>query len=361
MTSTTDHNRTYVRSAFKNLLSLFSLIFLSLPDEKVKKILRALLKARGRYLSELGNEGKYALNALNSVKAENVISAIEEQAKKLLKVRDKRVAVDFHAIPQYHKSKNLLARIKLTKGTTYGLVQIAIYLMGRVKGFISVQPVTEKNVTKNFKEIFTNLERQVKELGFKLTIIFADREFAVNEVLSFLVERGVDFVIAARLNMYKNYLKELEEINVTYAGVTYTGFLVKRHRSGAYLVILREGDRLVSFLVRSRVSEYEAIFLAEMYRRRWGIETAFRSLESFRIRTRTCDVRKELVIVLISYLIVNAWFILSSRRRIKLREFADEMISLSSTEMRGEGSQTSSKSYLDYPVCLYTRLLVYLN
>nr|WP_181444332.1 hypothetical protein [Sulfolobus sp. E11-6] len=114
--------------------------------------------------------------------------------------------------------------------------------MGRVKGFISVQPVTEKNVTKNFKEIFTNLERQVKELGFKLTIIFADREFAVNEVLSFLVERGVDFVIAARLNMYKNYLKELEEINVTYAGVTYTGFLVKRHRSGAYLVILREED-----------------------------------------------------------------------------------------------------------------------
>nr|WP_238842102.1 hypothetical protein [Sulfolobus sp. E11-6] len=49
---------------------------------------------------------------------------------------------------------------------------------------------------------------------------------------------------------------------------------------------------------------------------------------------------------------VNAWFILSSRRRIKLREFADEMISLSSTEMRGEGSQTSSKSYLNYPVYL---------
>nr|WP_255424854.1 hypothetical protein [Sulfolobus sp. E11-6] len=44
-----------------------------------------------------------------------------------------------------------------------------------------------------------------------------------------------------------------------------------------------------------------------------------------------------------------------------MREFADEMISLSSTEMRGEESQTSSKSYLDYPVCLYTRLLVYLN
>nr|WP_238842101.1 transposase [Sulfolobus sp. E11-6] len=174
--------------------------------------------------------------------------------------------------------------------------------MGRVKGFISVQPVTEKKITKNFKEIFTNLERQVKELGFKLTIVF-DREFAVNEVLSFLVERGVDFVIAARLNMYKNYLKELEEINVTYAGVTYTGFLVKRHRSGAYLVILREEDRLVSFLVRSRVSEYEAIFLAEMYRRRWGIETAFRSLEGFRIRT--CDVKKELIIVLISWLMLG--------------------------------------------------------
>nr|WP_238699178.1 hypothetical protein [Sulfolobus sp. E5-1-F] len=85
MTRSGNPTRTYVRSAFKNLLSLFSLIFLSLPDEKVKKILRTLLKARGRYLSELGNEGKYTLNALNSVKAENVINAIEEQAKKLLK------------------------------------------------------------------------------------------------------------------------------------------------------------------------------------------------------------------------------------------------------------------------------------
>nr|WP_238842128.1 hypothetical protein [Sulfolobus sp. E11-6] len=85
MSKSTNPNRTYVRSAFKNLLSLFSLIFLSLPDEKVKKILRTLLKARGRYLSELGNEGKYTLNALNSMKAENVINAIEEKAKKLLK------------------------------------------------------------------------------------------------------------------------------------------------------------------------------------------------------------------------------------------------------------------------------------
>ncbi|QXJ34891.1 hypothetical protein J5U22_01438 [Saccharolobus shibatae] len=36
------------------------------------------------------------------------------------------------------------------------------------------------------------------------------------------------------------------------------------------------------------------------------------SLEEFRVRSRTCDVRKELVLVLISYLLLNVWFLVRS-------------------------------------------------
>ncbi|QXJ35451.1 hypothetical protein J5U22_01998 [Saccharolobus shibatae] len=64
-------------------------------------------------MSRLGNEGRRALRELG---------------KKVLKeTRDKRVVVDFHGIPQYHKDKSLLSRIKPTKGTSWGLVQAALW------------------------------------------------------------------------------------------------------------------------------------------------------------------------------------------------------------------------------------------
>ena len=52
------------------------------------------------------------------------------------------------------------------------------------------------------------------------------------------------------------------------------------------------------------------------------MENAFRSLEEFRVRTRTCDVREELVPVLLSYLLLDVWLLVRSWRKVKLREFS---------------------------------------
>ena len=49
-------------------------------------------------MSRLGNEGRKALNHIN---VEDVRKAIKELGKKVLReTRDRRVAIDFHAIPQ---------------------------------------------------------------------------------------------------------------------------------------------------------------------------------------------------------------------------------------------------------------------
>ncbi|BDB99780.1 hypothetical protein SACC_27970 [Saccharolobus caldissimus] len=66
-------------------------------------------------------------------------------------------------------------------------------------------------------------------------MVFADREFAVNDVIKYLL--GVDFVIAAKARKYEKRLKQVD-----YAGVRYVGFLCVRHDSGAYLVILKRED-----------------------------------------------------------------------------------------------------------------------
>lgn len=132
--------------------------------------------------------------------------------------------------------------------------------------------------------------------------------------------------------MYKEYLGKLEEVDIQYAGVRYTGFLCVGHVSGAHLVVLRKesskGDKVLAFLVRGEVDVHGAVILAEEYRGRWGIENAFRSLEEFRGRTRTCDVRKELTLVLLSYLVLNLWFSVRSWVKVKLWVFCESLAGL---------------------------------
>lgn len=91
-------NRGFVRSALKLIYTLLAQILF--PNE-LEQLLRALLKARGSYLSRLGNEGRKALRTLNRINVEDVRKAIKELGKKVLReTRERRVAIDFHAIPQ---------------------------------------------------------------------------------------------------------------------------------------------------------------------------------------------------------------------------------------------------------------------
>ncbi|ACP54919.1 transposase IS4 family protein [Sulfolobus islandicus M.16.27] len=260
MERTNEHqkpNRDFIRSALKIIYSFLPIILFP------KKLLKSLLEARGSYLSRLGNEGRRALRDLDRISAEDVRRAIRELGKKVLKeTRDKRVVVDFHDIPQYHKDKSLLSRIKPTKGTSWGLVQAALYLLGRKNVFLDVLPITVKKVAEDFKAIMEVLTEELDKLHLRLVMVFADREFAVNEVIKYLLDLGVEFVIAAKYQMYEKYLGELEEVNVRYAGVRYTGFLCVRHVSGAYLVVLRKDD-VVGFLVRREVDVQGAVVLAE--------------------------------------------------------------------------------------------------
>ena len=200
-----------------------------------------------------------------------------------------------------------------------------------------------KDIAEDFKAVMGVLTEELNKLDLRLVIVFADREFAVNEVIKYLLDLGVEFVIAAKSKMYEKYLGQLEDVDVSYAGVRYTGFLVVKHVSGAYLVLLRkDGDEdVVGFLVGREVDVYDAVIFAEVYRERWGVENAFRSLEEFRVRTRTCDVRKELVLVLLSYFFLNVWFLVRSWRKVKLWEFAESIVEYLTLEEAEEASAPS--------------------
>ncbi len=214
-------------------------------------------------MSRLGNEGRRTLRTLNHLDIGDVRKAIRELGKKALReTRDRRVSIDFHTIPQYHKDKTLLSKIKPNKGTSWGLAQAVIFLLGRKRAFLDVLPITIKKVAEDFKKVIQVLKEELGNEGLRLVMVFADREFAVNDVIKFLLE--LDFVIAAKVQMYRKYEKRLRPIDVDYAGVRYVGFLCVRHGSGAYLVILkREDGKVMGFLVRREVDVQGAVVLAE--------------------------------------------------------------------------------------------------
>jgi len=102
---TKSYNRDFVRSALKLIYTFLANILF--PEE----LLKALLKARGIYLSRLGNEGRRALKLLNNIDVDDIRKALREMGKKVLReTRNRRVAIDLHSQPQYHKDKSLLIK-----------------------------------------------------------------------------------------------------------------------------------------------------------------------------------------------------------------------------------------------------------
>lgn len=69
-------NRDFVRSVLKIIYSSIPKILFS------QELLKALLEARGSYLSRLGNEGRRALRTLNHLSVEDVRTALREMGKK---------------------------------------------------------------------------------------------------------------------------------------------------------------------------------------------------------------------------------------------------------------------------------------
>ncbi|QXJ28999.1 hypothetical protein J5U23_01868 [Saccharolobus shibatae B12] len=169
----------------------------------------------------------------------------------------------------------MLSRIKPTKGTSWGLVQAVLYLLGRKSVFLDVISITVKKIVEDFKKVMEVLKEELDEAGLKLVMVFDDRDF-VNDVVRILLDMGLDFVIAAKAQMYREYERRLNSVDVKYGGVRYVGFLGVKHKSGAYLIILKkEDDSVLAFLVMGERDVYGAIVLAEMYRERWGVENAF--------------------------------------------------------------------------------------
>jgi putative transposase len=63
-----------------------------------------------------------------------------------------------------------------------GLAQIVIYLLGRKRIFLDVLPITV--IAEDFKKVMQVLMEGLDSEGLKLVMVFADRGFAVNEVVS---------------------------------------------------------------------------------------------------------------------------------------------------------------------------------
>lgn len=119
----------------------------------------------------------------------------------------------------------------------------------------------------------------------------ADRNFCVSHFLWEIAERQAYFVIRQHQSLPCEPVTELAHVVSTEGGEIYEQKIKLTGIRGEELEVrrieihlkqaTRDGDRVLSILTNIPAEEVNALGIAEVYRKRWGIETAFQKLEKY--------------------------------------------------------------------------------
>jgi len=268
---------------------------------------------------------------------------LAEQAASLLPRRSLKIAVDYTLIP-YHgrprRSEDEVVRGQPKHGTTWFHAYATAYtiLSGR-RVTVALAFVRSKDAK---LEVLDHILRLVKDQGIEIGCLYLDRAFFTAEVIGYLQERDIEFLMPAIVRGKKNGTRALIKgrkshttlyamrSSNTNASVTFPIHAVTAYSKG------RQSKRnAITYLFASGSSHPPLDRMLEEYRLRFGIESSYRLLSSSRIRTSTRDPKLRVLYVATSLLLVNSW----------VEKKWDGL----STKRRGPGGRTVHEDLLPYP------------
>ena len=167
----------------------------------------------------------------------------------------------------------------------------------------------------------------LEELGIRSHTLLLDREFGCVDVIASLQADGNYYVIPADHDgKFERKTKEVQKFPARF--IDWQMANAKKEIVETDLVVLerfdREGKRtLHGFLTNLPKSYYEkdAEDLAMLYSRRWGIETAHREEDQFRVKTTLVDGIVRYLFFVVGVLIYNLWVELNLNLCNNLAEF----------------------------------------
>jgi putative transposase len=226
-----------------------------------------------------------------------------------------KLAIDLTFIPYHGKPKNTpqeIVRSKAKSGTTRFHGYASLYVIKRNKRFtLDLLPVWKDR--SHIKVIETFLTR-LKECGFSVKLLCLDKAFYVVPVIQYLMKHKIPTIIPAVPFGRKSRLKPLLKTQHSYrtnftlkswkynCEITFPLYVIRKYSKNKFG---RSGAHNFSYVVLNNKLPLNRVF--EEYRKRYGIESSYRLMNSSRARTTSRDPTYRLFLVFLSFLIQNYW------------------------------------------------------
>ena len=243
-----------------------------------------------------------------------IFKMAKRQNPKLFKGK-KDVAIDFTDWLFYGKpDAQMVVGTKPTRGThrAYKFGTICIVENG-VRFTLLALPV--ENEDGREEEMVRVVEKLLEYATKKIKInrVYADRWFYKTEIVNILRKFGLDFVIqAAKTPWVKRVIEENKDKLPVVVEHTLRRNRPPYMKENIKLFIVRSDrseDGVACFATNLDVDEKSAERYAELFKKRWGIETSYRVENNFRPKTTSKSPVARLFYFMFSVCIYNLWVI----------------------------------------------------
>ncbi len=234
--------------------------------------------------------------------------------KKLLK-RARPAAIDVTEIPyhgQHEEDDEHIRRSRAKQGTTHFHCYGTLYVLKDHQRYtlaISLVRRSDKMV-----DVTQRLVERGKGLGLKVRRLYLDQGFDNNGVVAYLKRQPFPSIIAltirgkqggtrALLNSRGSYQTTYTRSSAQYGQQTFDVIVVCKYSKGRYG---RQGVYHFAYIMIGGLKmDPHQVF--DVYRRRFGIETSYRLMNTMRARTTSDSITLRLFYVALALLLLNLW------------------------------------------------------
>jgi len=239
---------------------------------------------------------------------------VKHLPKKLLRSRLPG-AIDITEIPyhgQHEEDEEMVRRGRAKSGTTHFHCFATLYVVKENKRYTLA--ITMMRRSDKALDVLQRLLARGQTLSLRLKRLYLDRGFDNNGVIAYLKQQPFPTIIPlvirgktggtrALLVGRKSYHTTYTRQSVIYAQETFPVHVVSIYSKGRYR---RRGLYRFAYVVIGQV-KMQPRQVADEYRRRFGIETSYRMMNTVRARTTSRSAELRLFFVTLAFLLLNLW------------------------------------------------------
>ena len=258
------------------------------------------------------------------------------------------IAIDMHLIPRWDKKPGIdLTRSRRKNGTwTFERYITAQCVDG---GSRLVLGVLHMGALEDVPDFVRGLIAVCRSVGCSIRVVLLDREFFSTRVFETLEKMGVgylvpckntdvivgaiaEFAAGRRPAVSELYITNADGVSVRYA-IIITERKKRRKKSGREKsddADPRPEEEFIGFATNMQLQD------AELYSKRWGIETGYRMIEEMRARTRSNKAVSRIFCFLYSVVMFNAWVMINAMMSATSKQTGKNTKRMTQTHLRIE-------------------------